>query len=510
MANSVLNIDVANIVNGAYLMMGNTDLVSWEDGNKSMEKLNFGKGMFQGCTALKTFSDNMANLNCGDYMFYNCTALETFDSDLSRLENGYRMFYNCTKLNSFDSDLPALTNGTLMFSNCISLSAFNSNLSNLNDGTAMFCYTSLESFSNDLSNLENGYEMFSGCVTLTSFSGDLSNLVNGDYMFYNCTALNSFNSDLSNLSNGENMFFRCSALNSFNIYQNDLNKLENGHGMFAECTSLTSFNSNMNNLSNGENMFCDCTNLTTFGSYLNNLNDGRGMFSRCTNLGSFNDYGSLSRIGNCFCMFSDIKYLYSVIANLESLEDGNSMFVNAGSRLFTDYKYEMSNRGLTDDGEPNCESAVYFQIGSLSSLKSGYMMFASTKTYDYGSENSPYQFSPFALCILNRPSEMNPIHFEGENNMSYGANCMFDGRLVVGSKTLECIHDIMYYNTSPSQQYFGRIGIGTSINSQTPCIQYLKNNFTYLSSSPSDSRFERWYTTNMIGNTMYIDVLFNQ
>lgn len=226
-------------------------------------------------------------------------------------------------------------------------------------------------------------------------------------------------------------------------------------------------------------------------------------------LGSFNDYGSLSQISNCFCMFSGTKYLYSVIADLASLEDGNSMFVNAGSRLFTDYKYEMGNRGLTDDEDPSGESAVYFQIGSLSSLKSGYMMFASTETYDYGSENSPYQFSPFALCILNRPTEINPIPFERENTVGDGATCMFDGRLVVGSKTLEYIHDIMYYNTSPTQQNFGRIGIGAGRNYTTPCVQYLKNNFIHLPSSSSDPRCERWYITNMIGNKMYIDVMFN-
>lgn len=200
-------------------------------------------------------------------------------------------------------------------------------------------------------------------------------------------------------------------------------------------------------------------------------------------------------------MFVNTKNLYSVIANLASLENGNSMFVNAGGRNFADnIGFDLGNRGLTDDGDLNGESAVYFQIGSLESLKTGYMMFADTGTYPYDIYDSsntpiPYLHSPFALYIENRPS-INGYKIPIENVTSWGlegsnrghggtyggVTCMFDGRLIVGSKTFEYIDEIMSYNSSASQQYFGLIYFDSVI-----IPQYLKDNFTFYTELALDS-----------------------
>lgn len=149
-------------------------------------------------------------------------------------------------------------------------------------------------------------------------------------------------------------------------------------------------------------------------------------------------------------------------------------------------------------------------------------MFADTKAYNY-TTIPVYNHSPFALHIEKPFGEYGgsaPFEAVKSWGLTYGepvssstyggVTGMFDGRLIVGSKTLEYIDDIMYYNTSPSKQYFGTIYFD-----RTEIKDVLENRFSFytnLSSLPSnidaDTKCERWAKDNMVGSMMIIDVVY--
>lgn len=212
-------------------------------------------------------------------MFQNCTALTSFSEDIPVLTNGYYMFQNCTALTSFMVDLPVLTNGSWMFNSCTSFTNFTKDFPVLTNGESMFGYCeALQSYTGDLPAITNGSYMFYRCTSLTSFTVNLPTLIDGSGMFGGCTSLTSFTSDIPALTNGAGMFSGCTSLTSFTV---DLPALTNGKSMFSSSTSLTSFTSGIPALTMGDWMFRDCTSLTSFMGDLSVLTDGNYMFAKC-------------------------------------------------------------------------------------------------------------------------------------------------------------------------------------------------------------------------------------
>lgn len=138
----VCNIDCTNMVTGDYLMLGNTDLTTWSiagDDLPQLFNLKSGKSMFDGCTSLESFYDDLGSLENGTSMFENCTSLTAFvSSGLSALTDGIEMFDGCTSLPSFSGDLSSLRNGDMMFRNNTNLTNFKGNLRSLKTGIQMF------------------------------------------------------------------------------------------------------------------------------------------------------------------------------------------------------------------------------------------------------------------------------------------------------------------------------------------------------------------------------------
>ena len=122
-----------------------------------------GRGMFEECTSLKTWSVNLPSLEDGLRMFYGCTSLALFEPSLDKLNSGDYMFYG-TGFVSFNVRLPLLEVGKAMFAVCLSLETFDSNLPLCVDGT----------------------DMFNGCKKLVNFNSSLPSLKNGKNMFRNC------------------------------------------------------------------------------------------------------------------------------------------------------------------------------------------------------------------------------------------------------------------------------------------------------------------------------------
>jgi hypothetical protein len=64
-------IKTKEIVNGEYLMSGNTSLVTWDS---DLDALENGKGMFYNCTALASFKAKTPNLKNCEGMFVGVAA----------------------------------------------------------------------------------------------------------------------------------------------------------------------------------------------------------------------------------------------------------------------------------------------------------------------------------------------------------------------------------------------------------------------------------------------------
>ena len=62
----LFRVDSPNIVNGSYLMYGNSKLESWDD---SLESLTNGSNMFNGCSKLTSFNSDLNSLTNGKCMF---------------------------------------------------------------------------------------------------------------------------------------------------------------------------------------------------------------------------------------------------------------------------------------------------------------------------------------------------------------------------------------------------------------------------------------------------------
>ena len=157
----------------------------------------------------------MNNLICGENMFQNCYGLVSIKASMKALEIGESMFQGMSALRTF-SDY-GTTSG---YSN------FSDNLRQLKNGDSMFKNTSFENVRDSAWNhaghleyygqyalnaslgyLRTAKEMFAGCSRLSTFDCNLENLVNGAYMFSGSNLTGFYTESLGSLKTGAYMFY---------------------------------------------------------------------------------------------------------------------------------------------------------------------------------------------------------------------------------------------------------------------------------------------------------------
>ena len=186
----------------------------------------------------------MNNLICGENMFQNCYGLVSIKASMKVLEIGESMFQGMSALRTF-SDY-GTTSG---YSN------FSDNLRQLKNGDSMFKNTSFENVRDSAWNhaghleyygqyalnaslgyLRTAKEMFAGCSRLSTFDCNLENLVNGAYMFSGSNLTGFYTESLGSLKTGAYMFYdynnrRASARLKASEILNIANVINNIYGL---------------------------------------------------------------------------------------------------------------------------------------------------------------------------------------------------------------------------------------------------------------------------------------
>ena len=218
------------------------------------------RGVFYGCSSLKTFTFPDTARDVATEFFYGCSSLNniTLPDTIERI--GSEAFFGCTSLTTinFPEDLGQIKNGA--FYNC-------SSLNNIQLPTKLY---TLE------------FSCFYGCSSLTSIT--LPRYIQSvpSYAFYNCTSLTEVILP-NNITEIESYAFQgCSALRSISLPKNletiksnafnsctALSEIQfpssvyaiNGYA-FRNCTALTSIMLPEKLITISEGMFYDCTALT--------------------------------------------------------------------------------------------------------------------------------------------------------------------------------------------------------------------------------------------------------
>ena len=219
------------------------------------------KGMFSGCTSLKTIS------------FY--PFIGQYISDISYL------FSYCNSLTS------------------VNLSNFNSNslkyINNLFYNCSSLINVDISNFNSDVLNMSS---IFYNCellksVNLTNFN--TQNTIDMSSMFYNCKSLKSINLNnfkIQNVRKLNDMFYNYILLTSLDLINFDTHNVIDMSGMFYNCISLKSLNLkyfNVLNVINMSSMFSSCISLTSLdlsNFYTQNVTSMNYMFRYCKSLTS--------------------------------------------------------------------------------------------------------------------------------------------------------------------------------------------------------------------------------
>ena len=273
------------------------------------------RGMFEGCTLLKTIRMpgwDVSNVTDMYSLFDECPRLETMDLSGWNLGNtapsfaGMRklsslnvsgwqtgslgsmgsMFYGCSSLTSLDLsgwDVSKVTSMDEAFYGCSSLASVG-DLSRWDMGSVtciMGLFSGCSSLTSvgdlskwDISPIGQTSGVFSGCSQLTSVGDlstwDMSQVTHMDGMFSGCSQLTSVGDlsgwDTSKVKDMHEMFSGCSSLASVGfLYGWDTSKVENMHEMFSGCTRLTSLDLSRWDTSSVEfsySIFSNCASLS--------------------------------------------------------------------------------------------------------------------------------------------------------------------------------------------------------------------------------------------------------
>lgn len=300
-------IKTKEIVNGEYLMSGNTSLVTWDS---DLDALENGKGMFYNCTALASFKAKTPNLKNCEGMFVGVAAEVNAPSNgvsiqmnFNQIENGNRMFLrgNGSALLNLISETPIRS--------CFEFT-------NLKTGVNMFSNRTVKLYGDEESVENDSYEQF-------MYAG-FPSLVHAAGMFYGVNCPGGFSLDYS-----------------VNQPQVNFSKTINFYNMFA-LSAITDF---------VHNNLCDCqVNLsdwyndshTDFEQGYMYLTSGcnvgmNGMFSGSNVSTAYLDLSSNSQgiTGiDCTNMFINADLLeYCYIGNklFSKIKNANSMFYDCGS-----------------------------------------------------------------------------------------------------------------------------------------------------------------------------------
>lgn len=332
------------------------------------EKIAPGEVVFGGKNGTQTILD-CNTLVDGSYQFYNKPYLVEFECDMPELTKMDYMFAYSPNLERVKITTGMLTSTSNAFYKCPNLlylegtmhgnimipggtvKEIRCNFPDKTSGTYDFSRnTTLEVFEGDLSSLVSGatgttyyYGMFYGCTKLKSVKADLSSLEIGgaiyksswstEYngMFTQCTALTSWDNELPKLREAYYMFQGCTALTSWSI---ELPNLEIGFGMFNG-SGLTSWNIDLPKLVNGQSMFgtgSANSKLKTFSGNLDSLENGQSMFYYTNRLTTFAP-DNLSKLSNGNYMFYTNHMLKSFMIPLPALSTGDQMFANCNIDL---------------------------------------------------------------------------------------------------------------------------------------------------------------------------------
>lgn len=218
--------------------------------------------MFEDCQFLRSvtfgqgFHTELASSTRG--MFEGCTELRTVDAEnlnLSGVTNVSRMFYDCVALQSLDAadwDMSSVTNMSLMFHNCSilhDLDVSRWDTSSVRDMSGMFSdcdgFQRLDLSRWDTGNVTDMSEMFSGCSgleTLEVAQWDISSVSDLDSMFYNCIALSQVDVsdwDTSRVTSLNQTFCECRSLVTLDVSRWKTNRVTNMYKTFAGCYNLS-------------------------------------------------------------------------------------------------------------------------------------------------------------------------------------------------------------------------------------------------------------------------------
>ncbi len=325
------------------------------------------RGMFEGCTLLKTIRMpgwDVSNVTDMYSLFDECPRLETMDLSGWNLGNTAPSFAGMRKLSSLN--VSGWQTGSLgsmgsMFYGCSSLTSLDLSGWDVSKVTSMdeafYGCSSLASVGDlstwDMSQVTHMGDMFSGCSQLASvgdLSGwDVSKVTSMYDLFYGCSSLASVG-DLSRWDMGSvtcimGLFSGCSSLTSVgDLSKWDISPIGQTSGVFSGCSQLTSVGDlstwDMSQVTHMDGMFSGCSQLTSVGDLsgwdTSKVKDMHEMFSGCSSLASVGFlYGwDTSKVENMHEMFSGCTRLTSLDLSrwdTSSVEFSYSIFSNCAS-----------------------------------------------------------------------------------------------------------------------------------------------------------------------------------
>jgi hypothetical protein len=222
---------------------------------------NIGKGVFSGCTSLKTITLPGKLSSIGENLFANCTALTTVTIPNSVKNIGKGAFSSCIELASVVIPNSVTDIGENAFVNCTALKSvtISNSVKNISKNAFSGC-TELASVTIPNSVTEIGENAFANCIALKSVTISNSAKNIGKGAFGGCAELASVTIPNSVTDIGDNAFAGCTGLKMVTI-SNSVKSI--GKNVFSNCSSLGSVTIPNSVKSISSFAFTDCGNLTT-------------------------------------------------------------------------------------------------------------------------------------------------------------------------------------------------------------------------------------------------------